>query len=442
MLISQAIQRKLHFSRNSLSRTVYYSRRCIKPVWSSGADRNVVSKIANPLVKGSTLVNLSSCADVKLPPCETLELRVPYPYPRQAYADIIFGVASNYDRLQDRHSLDGFAHWLSGTEAKLVAIVMDVGDSPQETARLATLRSLYESRGINLEPIAPRNKALSVAHNHFAILGEMLQVATEDTRWFGLVDDDTFFPSLYRLDQELQKHDHTKPAWLGALSEDFAVVKWLGIMAYGGAGTFLSLPLARKLVPHIPDCLKLPWAMAHNTTGDGLLRDCIFEYTRTKLSIVEGLYQHDLRGDLSGFFESGVQPLSVHHWRSWYKVPMPAIAAVSRICGDCFLQRWQFGERMLLANGYSITEYAKGVNSIDLQQMEGTWSNPGNEFEFSLGPLRPALEDTEKKSYRLIDASFTAAGGLRQLYVYRDPLEERPNHALELIWDTHKGFVH
>ncbi len=68
------------------------------------------------------------------------------------------------------------------------------------------------------------------------------------------------------------------PTWLGALSEDFDVVKWLEMMAFGGAGTFLSVPLAKELVPHIPDCLAQPMSKAINATGDGMLRSCIYEH--------------------------------------------------------------------------------------------------------------------------------------------------------------------
>ncbi len=431
---------RLRDSTLALTESFLYSRRCIRPVWGSRADRKVVTKLDQSLITQSTEANLTRCQEVQLPSCEPLLLDVPYPYPAATYPHLQFGVATDYDRLVQ--SLPGFTHWLSGTGARLLAIIVDEDGGPNARQRISDLVSLYASHGIDFKAMPRRDQTLGVSQNHFTIISELLETATSDTKWLGVIDDDTFFPSLYRLDKELQKHDHTAPSWLGALSEDFDVVKWLGMMAFGGAGTFLSVPLAEQLVPHIPDCLTLPQAVAKNATGDGLLRDCIYEHTSTKLTIVDGLYQHDLRGDISGFYESGVQPLSVHHWRSWYKVPMPQMAVVTKLCGDCFLQRWQFGKDTLLANGFSVTQYADELDNVDLGQMEGTWSNPGHEFDFSLGPLRSAIDDNKKKTYRLRDATFMEDGSLRQIYVYSNPLGEEPDHVLELSWEAHRGLLH
>lgn len=162
--------------------------------------------------------------------------------------------------------------------------------------------------------------------------------------------------------------------------------------------------------------------------------------TATKLTIVPGLYQHDLYGDLAGFYESGVLPLSVHHWRSWYKEPVPKMAAITKLCGDCFLQRWQFGSDTLLSNGFSVTQYHRGLDKYDLTQMEGTWSHPGREFDFSLGPLRPALGEHDKKSYRLKDAAWGENGELHQIYVYKgDFFKDEMDEVLELVWDGRRG---
>ena len=172
-------------------------------------------------------------------------------------------------------------------------------------------------------------------------------------------------------------------------------------------------------------------------TGDVILSDCIGKHTTTKLTIVPGLYQHDIYGDISGFYESGVRPLSVHHYRGWYREPLPLMAAVVRLCGDCFLQRWQFGEDTLFANGYSVTQYRKGIESIDLNRMETTWSQPGHSFDQSLGPLRPPLGEDEKKSYRLKNAILEENGSLRQIYVHRgDFAKEEMDEVLELVWEA------
>lgn len=478
-----------------------YSQRCVRP-------RYKTQKAADPTVRrppmrmlGQLLpaqadmmvVNrtaLGTTCDRALPPCETLVLDVPFPYPipssstKNNYSHLLFGVASSHGRMMN--ALDGFEHWLGGTEAQLIAIVqdedggVDVDDWPEEEelpsntklgvgktatqlANLATLETAYHARGIRLRALPPQHRlARTVVQNHFAVLMTLLEAATPDTntKWLSIVDDDTFFPSLYRLDQTLQSYDHTRPAWLGALSEDADALALWGRMAYGGAGVFVSVPLAETIVPYIGECLRQgrkaalaqkesgtapPTGADSNTTGDGLLRDCIARHApAVSLTLVPGLHQHDLYGDIAGFYEAGLSPLSVHHWRSWYKAPLPAMAAINRVCGECFLGRWVWRDgkgEQLFVNGFSVTQYRTGLHP-DFRRMEQTWSHAGDEFVAGLGPLRPALDDTkDKKSFRLKE-TIVDENGLRQVYVYKgtfgtDELDE----VFELLWEKGEGAM-
>jgi len=420
-----------------LSDDIVYSRRCVKPVPEPHHDRYSVANISRPLITHTTTVNLTSCSHAEFIPCDHLTLQVPPAYPSKKYDHIIFGVASNFNRLND--SLAPFAHWLAGSGALLVGVVSDAED-PTQSFDLAALEEAYKARGVRASFIPPLVKKerpddpdIAVEVHHFMLIRNLLNVTTTKTKWLSILDDDTFFPSLYPLDQELETYDHNKSLWLGALSDSFGSVKAWGYMAFGGAGVFISPPLAKELDPHLEDCI----GEATTITGDGLLRDCIYTRTRTKLTLVPGLYQHDTHGDMSGFFESGIRPLSVHHWKSWYKAPMPEMAAVTRLCGDCFLARHRFAEDTLLANGYSITQYPDGLDNIDLDKMEGTWRNPARpDFDFSFPPLRDRLSPAQKKSYRLADVEVTGKGAFRQIYVYKGDVEkDEPDEVVELIWE-------
>lgn len=410
-----------------LSDNIIYSRRCITPTISPTVDRDAISKLVGPLLTDKTTLNLADCAanPTLTLPCEPLALPVPPPYdPAQSFAHFLFGVATYHDRLLE--ALPAFDHWLAHSDAPLVAVIVDHADHD-----LRALEAVFATHAITLVCV-PGDPQLTIDQNHFITLRPTVQNIRPETRWVGILDDDTFFPSLAALSDALAKYDHNKEVWLGQLSEDFYSVRSWGFFAYGGAGVFLSVPLAHKLEPFQEQCLE----EAALPSGDGMLRDCVYYHSKTKLTLVPGLHQQDMRGDLSGFFESGLKALSLHHWKSWYEEPVAKIAEVTKLCGDCMLQRFQFDDDTMLANGYSISMYRKGLDRLNLDYMEATWNQHGPEFDFSIGPLRPALKKDEKRSYRLKDAEWLDDGRLRQIYVYqRDWTSgEAMDEVVELLW--------
>lgn len=413
-----------------LADKILYSRRCVKPMRSAGVDRNEIARFSEPLIATKTEVDLSTGSHVALPACEPLVLRVPQPKPKKQYPQYLFGIATMYDRLAT--SLPAFEHWMGGTGARLVGVVVDALADDGRSRDFAAIERKYRAAGISLKLFPPRDPGLNVDQNHFTMLREVFESAGPQTEWLALLDDDTFFPSMYNLDEQISQYDPSKPMWLGALSEDFSSVRTWGYMAFGGAGIFLSVPLAREIVPHIQQCLD----DAPIITGDTIMRDCVHAHSRAKLTIVPGLQQHDIHGDASGFYEAGRRPVSLHHWKSWYQAPVDRMAAVVNDCGDCFLQRFQFGADTLLANGYSITQYSRGLSEIDLTMMEGTWAEASHEFDWSVGPLRDRLPPHEKRSYRLKDVWRGPKGQLHQVYVYEgDKVTEEMDEVIELIWE-------
>ncbi|EGZ68991.1 hypothetical protein NEUTE2DRAFT_93651 [Neurospora tetrasperma FGSC 2509] len=447
-----------------LTDNILYSRRCIKPIYKADFDRSTITNVAGPLVTNTTALDLTSCSHDEPIPCEPLALEVPMPYPKDAqYPHLLFGVASKYQRM--REAIPAFAHWLAGTGARLVGTIADAvppehqDDSTRNSFNLTLLEEEYRAAGIiatfvppkvfkrlNLKDGKPDPRPVPVEHHHFLVIKELLSVidssqSSQPPHWLAILDDDTFFPSLSPLSQTLSRYDHTRPAWLGALSDDFMAVQAWGFMAFGGAGSFLSLPLARQLAPHLEQCI----TTASVQTGDGILRDCIYSHTRTRLTLVEGLNQHDIKGDPSGFFESGIWPvLSLHHWKSWYHAPVAKMARVAKeVCGDCFLMRVRFGteEESLLSLGYSITQYpglANGLDDIDLSRVEGTWKEAERKekFAFSYGPVRGRLQvGKEKKSWRLVDVDKR----FRQIYVHKaagPAVGESMDEVIELVWEV------
>jgi hypothetical protein len=41
----------------------------------------------------------------------------------------------------------------------------------------------------------------------------------------------------------------------------------------------------------------------------------------------------DFMSDANGFFESGIQALNIHHWKSWFHEPVTKMALAAKFCG-------------------------------------------------------------------------------------------------------------
>lgn len=531
----QCIPELDHLKKLGLTSNIKFTRRCIKPVFSTSApqsspadpnagavDRDVVANISQPILPSPPVdVNLLSCGDIAddYIPCEPLKLAVPDPYPERVgqYDHLLFAIATSSERL--KAAKPHFAHWMSKSGSPLIALLTDRPDEGAgqtqkdlEVEQATTWPSLigdFASSGIELLLVRPHGPEHSVAQSHMLVILDMLAdvrarrtaagsvyadegvgLSHNDTHWLGILDDDTFLPAIEPLSAALAAHDHTKPAYLGDLSESFAATRF-GMAAFGGAGIFLSVPLAEELEPHLGNCLS-------GRGGDMQLMECIHDHTHARLERVKGLMQQDMKGNLDGFFESGCKHgsspfavsrlqsfpglvpkaslwgpwqladhhilgtfLTLHHWKSWYSAPVLDMGYVALICGGCFLQRWKFpdfGNRspnstdvegleygdgtdgskaeVIFTNGYSIVRYPNGAPELSL--MEGTWDGAETkDFRWSLGPIRPQLGKEDKKTWRLVETAVDdKKGSLTQIYVFKD--EEKDNavdEVIELIWD-------
>lgn len=270
-----------------LTPEILYSRRCIVAVPSTKAKRDQVAHIAEPLIKNPIKLQLvhpgAELGEESLPECTPLKLSTPEPHAAgETFPHLIFGMATTFVRLQE--SLESIEHWAAGADCKLYVMVEDYTARPAEVLEL---QLLYRNRGIQANFIAPLSDATSTSQNHFLVLTRMVKAREPETKWFGLLDDDTFFPHLKPLSDALGRLDHTVDMYVGALSEDFGSVRNFGIMAYGGAGAYLSVHLAEKLgaLDQAIACLD----EAPENLGDILLRNCVYHHSRAKLTSLQGL---------------------------------------------------------------------------------------------------------------------------------------------------------
>jgi hypothetical protein len=348
-------------------------------------------------------------------PAVTIQAPLPVAPPNASH--ILFGVATTLGRLDE--SLPAFAHWAAGTDARIYALVdVEVGSEIKRVQQRA------KDLDVRLTIIQSDDERLD---QYFSLLRVLLKHRDASTKWAVLIDDDTFFPSMRNLVDRLATYDASKPQYIGALTEDLAQLFSWGYIAYGGAGIFLSIPLLEQLDKVYDDCNSI------KTTGDRRVAMCIYDHTTTKLTWDRDLYQLDLFGDASGFYESGRPlPLSVHHWKSWFQADMVGLGQVAAVCGDaCLLHRWRLKDNWFLVNGFSMIKYSSTEN-VDL--MEKTWEDSkyrgGDGHAFSLGPFRQ--KDEEKISFRLQNAT-RQGESVRQIYIH-DLGDGKPPEVLEVVW--------
>ncbi|KAL8658657.1 MAG: hypothetical protein Q9202_007498 [Teloschistes flavicans] len=435
----------------NLSYPVRYARRDIIVKPTATAKRLSVTKLPGPLFPDFQSVNLTASTTVDLKHCEDpLVLDVP-DNPRRAAdaAHIIFGISTTLERLDG--SIPSLLRWLPNTGAQLFVIAIKDDDVPEESKDrfhpadgkdMSELQSRMRELGLNVTIVHPLSKQDSFSQRYFSLVRVMYDNQQAHTQWISLIDDDTFFLSMPALVEMLADFEPHEQHYVGALSEDWWSVARYGMMGFGGAGIFLSRALAGIVNSKYDDCQD----RSHTSAGDIRLHECISWHTRTKLSNILDLHQIDLHNDLSGIYESGRLPLSLHHWKAGGPdgngYPLHMMHLVADICGDCILQRWQFGKDMLLTNGFSVAVYPMGgVKTLDLDKMEETWDHPSvvdgsvnvNGVDHSVGPTRRKLDlARDKLQYRLL-SSTVLDRAVRQIY-FRAATDEKHDEVLELVW--------
>lgn len=371
-------------------------------------------------------------------------------------SDFLFGVSTTLDRFlnPDTNPIEEWKFWLTDGKgrsngAKLL-VVLSSASAPQ----IEELASLL--RGVGIDANVYPARGTEMALRYLRLVPALYDHPSRpEKKWLVTVDDDTFFPSMHALSARLTQYDHTKPMYIGALSEDLNNIVRHGSQAFGGAGVFLSAPLARLVAENLESCSARRKIREADTgwgpQGDVLLRKCIYDNSDVRLTHFSELWQLDIRGDPAGFFESGVAPLSLHHYRGgmWFTARTLQYARSAYACGEgCILQRFRTEDDFVLS-GFSVAHYPGGLD-FDLGHVERTFSamppDFGGNLDYVLGPQRPSLHGTGRKvSWELQGAEVGGDGSLVQVYIrhgdnkrfqYKDDgkaLSTRDG-VIELVW--------
>lgn len=400
---------------------------------------------------------------------------------------ILFGIATLHKRLQD--SIPHLQRYLTRpasptdptpttNNAGLLVLLHNATDSELVSAAL-----LLQEAGIS-GTVHHSNPNDTMGQRYFSLLPAMYeqsQLPTEPTRsWLAFLDDDTFFVRPHALIHDLHNavpDPANTQALLGTRPEvlsyqtDHSLTGGDHIHTpNGGGGIFLTLPLASRLLENdreIHDACLIEDAKTYH--GDHRLCWCIERHTEVRSGWLDGLHQLDMFGDPSGFYESGYDMLSVHHWKSWHWLNPTPLSLVGDVCGeDCVLQRWLFSSPssspqssspsssspkskyrgadalskehakqkqredeapIILTNGYSLAQYPLGID-FDPEIAEATFDEylgiPVDELDFGIGKFREKVPKEKKLSWKMahaetgfVDTVLGRRKEVRQWYVLR-----------------------
>ncbi|KAK4132139.1 glycosyltransferase family 31 protein [Trichocladium antarcticum] len=444
--------------RYKLEEKFEYTKRYVQLSRQDISRKSVTQLEQNLLVDAAKLVDVNKeYKPVTCPkPLEVPVTRSPFPSTANA-SDFMFGVSTTYKRFTDTRTspINEWTYWLTDSQGrsnggKLVLLLLDAADHE--------LKNAYDKLskvGIDVD-VYRADPALIMAVRYLALAPKLYNhPERKNKKWLVICDDDTFFPSFHALAGRFAEYDHERAMYIGTFSEDVNNIRRHGSQAFGGAGVFLSVPTAKLIAENFDSCRGEDKIQQSNTgwgsQGDILLRKCIYENSAVKLTLLPDLWQLDMFGDPSGFYESGIKPLSLHHYRGgvWHIAHPWHYTKVAHVCGeDCTMQRFQTADDFVISNGFSIAHYPKGID-FDLGQFEATFhaapENTGWNMDFRLGPQRESLHKTGKKiSWDLQDAVVNDDGSVSQVYVCKKddwrwknpdgtPMSPRDG-IVELVW--------
>ncbi|KAK4696583.1 hypothetical protein P7C70_g8353, partial [Phenoliferia sp. Uapishka_3] len=389
----------------------------------------------------------------------------------------MFGMSTTPDRVL--YNIPVWKHWLPTSSRPLdpltplvkdLPLVLILTPPPNPTEEARTREAMDEAQELGMFVEMRMRESDRFETRYFALVEEMWNraVAREaehgiKTEWFIFADDDTFYPDYDSLVRMLSEKDSKDEVLIGALSEStkqpngdtshtvhflhFCRAKRKGSpmsILPGGAGIYVSRAIMKRInQPGFwKKCLeKFGGAFG----GDAMVSACAalaLETVMTELiTIDDTLHQLDIRGDSTGWFQSGFLITSLHHWGSWFTLFPPwhesgagdlrkGITLVGKaskaVGGDNWGRRYVFEDgKVVVSLGYSVTVHASALSESDLDASEHSW------YEFTtFHPIRPGLaESVEKRNYYLTSVRVVDPGVVRLEH------KNREGERVDIIYD-------
>ncbi|KAM3502156.1 hypothetical protein MY10362_005053 [Beauveria mimosiformis] len=365
----------------------------------------------------------------------------------------LFGVSTTHERLMenDRAMLRNWQRWLTdgkqGSNGAHVVIMLDRANEEQIQQVEAALAKLgIPSMVYNI------GDQLSAATTYAQLAGELhsygvaLSAVGIHKRWFVLIEDTIFFPSLSYLDEKLGAYDAQGSVYIGVPSEREDWTARDGKLSTSGGGVVI---LSRDGLVHY---LSLSCAEKDASSGGRLvarqwtsiLHGCMMTRGELPMHVIPGLYTPSADDPTSSLrdgsddddLEAGVRPLALRNHRGHARgADISRAYLVADVCGEaCFAQRFLFRDGWVLVNGVSISRYqhtptvqsAAADNRTERRALAAQLQlQEADRGDATGGRLLLAGGGT-RKVWRLLDSFVDDDGAVWQAYLKRD---ERKNRA-------------
>ncbi|PHH73775.1 hypothetical protein CDD80_3562 [Ophiocordyceps camponoti-rufipedis] len=406
----------------------HYFTRTIRFRPTKGLDRKPMTLLPQTLLTAAkpSIVDVSDPEAAFYGDCPPpLQVKVPLSaLPSTVNAsDFMFGISTTYQRLNESRDeiVDDWKYWLTDGDGQSNGAKLHLTLLEASNDQLHEVSAFLRQAGIDAAVHRSQDRDMPV--RYINLVPHLYRNQDSLSRkWLVLCDDDTFFPSMHSLVRRFSSFDHTRELYIGTLSEDVGAVERHGSQAFGGAGVFLSLPMAKRITQSIDECASSEKVNEAGWQGDKLLRNCIYDHSDTRLVVLPDLWQLDFRGDAAGFYEWGPKPLSLHHYRGggWHTARPAQFSKIAYVCGeDCILQRFQTADNFILS-GHSVAYYPGGI-TFDTSQVERTFEalqDKSWNFDFVFGPQRPPLRgEGQKIAWEIRGSDVRADGSVVQTFV-------------------------
>ncbi|KAK0390984.1 hypothetical protein NLU13_0486 [Sarocladium strictum] len=376
-------------------------------------------------------------------------------------ADFLFGVATTFERISaNRYDMvRTWSRWLTDGRrndngATLIVMLTEATESQVNDVDIR-----LQSYGIDAY-VTATDEPMSSARQHQE-LAQILsnfqpQLAADGQmkRWFGLIEDNVFFPSLIALRERLFDYNSEKEHYIGLPSEraDWDEGKRI---SYGGGVVFFTRTALITLNNQPCGNENQKGGAFKGKRWDVQLQQCFFRHTNMKMHVLPGFYsplddEERTHGKDIGVYETGARPMLLHDATGRHGLNLGKAHLVTEACGkSCFMQRYAFHDNWILVNGISISHYPQGVKkephppppetpvaaaSGKILIEQGGGSGGGMAGDEAAMMLRP--KKGHREVWKLIDSSIGAEGMIYQAYLKRaDKGSEDLDSVIVLLWE-------